>query len=150
MLGGSSLRAPGDAYHDGIAMPTRTRPQPEAQSSDSAQPLPRVDVERFRASLRDGGIEDMLESLLCTFVQDSSLRFAALEQAVQEGNAKAVESAAHAFKSSAGTIRATFLAEGLGEAEAAARAGRLEAATELLERIRNEYRAVLRELEATP
>jgi HPt (histidine-containing phosphotransfer) domain-containing protein len=108
-----------------------------------------VDVERFRAVLREAGIEKMTATLLGTFVEDCPVRFAALEQAVKEGDAKAIESAAHAFKSGAGTIRASVLADSLGEAETAGRAGRLESMTELLEQIRNECLAVMRELEAT-
>ena len=69
---------------------------------------------------------------------------------MKEGNAKAVESAAHAFKSGAGTIRATLLADGLGQAEATGRAGNVESMIGLLEQIRREYLAVVRELEATP
>jgi HPt (histidine-containing phosphotransfer) domain-containing protein len=83
-------------------------------------------------------------------VQDAPARFAALEQAVKEGSAKAIESAAHAFKSGAGTIRATVLAEGLAQAEATGRAGNLEPMTALLERIRQEYLSVVSELQAAP
>jgi HPt (histidine-containing phosphotransfer) domain-containing protein len=125
-------------------MPTAS-PQPEIPSR--LDPPPRVDVERFRTDLRDAGIEDMIGTLLATFVEDSPLRFAALEQAVQQGNSKAIESAAHAFKSGAGTIRATFLADGLAATEATARAGKLEPVAALLEQIRNEYLAVVRQLE---
>jgi hypothetical protein len=42
-----------------------------------AQALPRVDVERFRADLREGGVEEMLGILLDTFVQDCPARLAA-------------------------------------------------------------------------
>ena len=91
----------------------------------------------------------MVEILLDTFVEDCPGRLAALELAVKEGNAKTIESAAHAFKSGAGTVRATALADGLSEVEAAGRSGKLQAIPQLLERIRAEYIAVLRELEAT-
>ena len=90
----------------------------------------------------------MVVPLLQTFVEDCPARFAALEQAVESGDAKAIESAAHAFKSGSGTIRATVLAERLAAAEASAGAGHLESAPILLEEIRIEYAAVLRELEA--
>jgi HPt (histidine-containing phosphotransfer) domain-containing protein len=105
---------------------------------------------RFRADLREAGVEDIIGALLLTFVQDAPARFAALERAVKEGSPKAVESAAHAFKSGAGTIRATVLADGLAQAEATGRAGNLESMTGLLEQIRYEYLAVMSELEATP
>ena len=108
---------------------------------------PRVDIERFRVDLREGGVEELIDTLLSTFVEDCPRRFTALEDAVRDGNAKSVQSAAHAFKSGAGTIRATFLADGLAAVETAARAGLLEEATLLLEQIRIEHLAVLRELE---
>jgi HPt (histidine-containing phosphotransfer) domain-containing protein len=100
--------------------------------------------------LREAGVEDIIGVLIKTFVQDAPARFAALEQAVKDGSAKAIESAAHAFKSGAGTIRATVLAEGLGKAEATGHAGNLESMTGLLEQIRREYLAVVRELESEP
>ena len=105
---------------------------------------------RFRTDLREAGVEEIIGTILHTFVEDAPSRFAALEQAVKERNAKEVESAAHAFKSGAGTIRATVLAESLAQAEAVGRAGNLESMTTLLEQIRHEYLAVVSELEATP
>ena len=107
-----------------------------------------MDVERFRADLREAGVEEMIGTLLDTFVEDAPLRFAALEQATKNQDAKAVETAAHAFKSGAGTIRATFLADFLAKIETAGRTGRLEIVSDLLETVRNEYLAVMGELEA--
>jgi len=108
-----------------------------------------VDVARFRDELREAGVEEMLSELLETFVQDAPVRYAALEHAMQGGNSGEIESAAHAFKSGAGTIRATFLADILMEIEAAGRTGHLETASGLSERMRTEYRAVMHELEPT-
>jgi HPt (histidine-containing phosphotransfer) domain-containing protein len=120
------------------------------QSARAAHAAPHVDLARFRTDLREAGVEEIIGTLLQTFVEDAPARFAALEQAVKDGNAKAVESAAHAFKSGAGTIRATLLAEDLGQAEDSGRAGNLESMTGLLERIRHEYLAVVSELVAMP
>ena len=89
----------------------------------------------------------MLGTLLSTFVEDAPTRFTALDHAVQSSDAKAIETAAHAFKSGAGTIHATVLASALANAETAARAGRLEGMTDLIEQIRSEHNAVMRELE---
>jgi HPt (histidine-containing phosphotransfer) domain-containing protein len=147
MLGGSS-RAAGDAHHYGIAILTKPRPPSDSQDSKAPQPQPHVDVERFRADLREAGVEEMIGTLLDTFVEDAPVRLAALEQATKNQDAKAVETAAHAFKSGAGTIRATFLADFLATIETAGRTGRLETVSDLLETIRNEYLAVMRELEA--
>jgi HPt (histidine-containing phosphotransfer) domain-containing protein len=89
----------------------------------------------------------MLGTLLSTFVEDAPVRFAALDQAVHSHDAKAIEAAAHAFKSGAGTIHATILAAALASAENAARGGHVDAITDLLEQIRIEHHAVLGELE---
>jgi HPt (histidine-containing phosphotransfer) domain-containing protein len=110
---------------------------------------PHVDLERFRVDLREAGVEEMVATLLQTFAEDCPARFAALEAAVQQGNATVIESAAHAFKSGCGTIRASALTERLAVLEAAAHAGRLDSSAVLLEQIRREHLAVLRELEAT-
>ena len=88
----------------------------------------------------------MVGTLLQTFVEDCPARFAALEQAVKKGDAKAIESAAHAFKSGSGTIRASLLAERLAFVEAAAHSGRLESIGVLLDQVRGEHVAVLRQL----
>jgi HPt (histidine-containing phosphotransfer) domain-containing protein len=106
-----------------------------------------VDVERFRAELSEAGVDEMLGTLLTTFAEDAPARFAALDQAVQSGDALAIQTAAHAFKSGAGTIHATVLAAALASAEIAARAGHLDAITDLIDQIRSEHNAVLRELE---
>jgi HPt (histidine-containing phosphotransfer) domain-containing protein len=131
-------------------MPTNALPKSAAHNSIVTRASPRVDVERFRADLREGGVEEMLAILLETFVQDCPGRLAALEQAVKEGNPKTIESAAHAFKSGAGTVRATFLADALRELEASGRSGNLTGTTGLVEQIRAECEAVLRELETAP
>jgi HPt (histidine-containing phosphotransfer) domain-containing protein len=128
-------------------MPTKPSLQSDLQNPEPD--APHVDLARFRTDLREAGVEDIIETLLQTFVLDAPARFAALEQAVKDKSAKAIESAAHAFKSGAGTIRATLLAEGLGQAEATGRRGNLESMTGLLEQIRHEYLAVVSELEAT-
>jgi HPt (histidine-containing phosphotransfer) domain-containing protein len=144
------LRAPGDAYDYGLAMPTNAPRNSAPQTSIVPRATSSVDVERFRADLREGGVEEMLALLLDTFVHDCPARLEALERAVKDGSAKAIESAAHAFKSGAGTVRATVLADCLREVEAASRGGNLAVVRGLLEHVRTEYLAVLRELETAP
>jgi HPt (histidine-containing phosphotransfer) domain-containing protein len=131
-------------------MPTNALPKSAAQNSIVTRASPRVDVERFRADLREGGVEEMLAILLETFVQDCPGRLAALEHAVKDGNPKTIESAAHAFKSGAGTVRATFLADALRELEASGRSGNLTGTAGLVEQIRAECETVLRELGTAP
>jgi HPt (histidine-containing phosphotransfer) domain-containing protein len=123
--------------------------KPHSPDSNGAHPTPHVDVERFRAELREAGVEEMIGDLLQTFLQDAPARLAAVEDAVRSGDPTSIRKAAHAFKSGAGTVRASALAEMLAQAEAAGRTNRLECLGELIEQIRAEYRAVLQELEAT-
>lgn len=133
----------------GLAMLTKPRSHPDFPDSNSAHPQPHVDVERFRAELREAGVEDMIGDLLETFRQDAPARLAALEDAVRGGDPTTIQKAAHAFKSGAGTVRASALADMLARAEAAGRTNHLESLGELMEQIHAEYLAVIRELELT-
>jgi HPt (histidine-containing phosphotransfer) domain-containing protein len=105
-------------------------------------------LRRFLADLTEAGVEEMLGALLATFAEDAPIRLAALEEAMRDLDPKAVERAAHAFKSGAGTIRATFLADMLAGIEAVGRTGQLERLGDLIEPMRKEYLAVMLELEA--
>jgi HPt (histidine-containing phosphotransfer) domain-containing protein len=127
---------------------TATNANPLVPDSVPTVPSSHVDIERFRGDLREAGVEEMTEPLLTTFVSDAATRFSAFEQAVASGDAKAMASAAHAFKSGAATIRATALAEQLAEAEAAGISGKVKGMTAMVEQIRVEYLAVVRDLEA--
>jgi HPt (histidine-containing phosphotransfer) domain-containing protein len=109
---------------------------------------PSVDIASFRSALRDADIEEMVESLLATFLTDSAGRVSALEHAVAAQDPKSIESAAHAFKSGAGTIRATRLAELLRDVEDAARAGRSGSTKGMIDQVRLEYAAVCFQLDA--
>jgi PAS domain S-box-containing protein len=80
-----------------------------------------VDVERLRSELREGGAEDALPVVLKIFADDASGRVAAITSAFQAGDFNALARAAHAFKSSAGTVRATRLSELLERLEATAK-----------------------------
>jgi PAS domain S-box-containing protein len=82
-----------------------------------------VDIEGLRAELRSAGVEEVTDQLLRTFLQDAPARVAALQEAAAAGDAHAIERAAHAYKSAAGTVRAHELAVLLKEAELAAKSG---------------------------
>jgi len=81
-----------------------------------------VDVEGLRAELRDAGAEDALPAVLTVFVGDAPVRMAVISDAIAARDLVRVERAAHAYKSSAGTIRATVLAAHLAEMEKLAKA----------------------------
>lgn len=107
-----------------------------------------VDLDGFRRSLRSGGVEEMVGTLLGSFLEDAPHRLAALVDAVENRDAAAIQASAHAYKASAGTIHAAGLLQLLETAEQAGRTGNLESAAEVLGRIREEHQAILTQLAA--
>jgi PAS domain S-box-containing protein len=107
---------------------------------------PPIDLAAFRSTMREAGIEDVVDSMLQVFAGDAPQRLEALAQAVQAGDARAIERAAHAFKSAAATITARPLAEALRAVEWAAKAGDVARATTLFTEARHATFAVLAHL----
>ena len=110
------------------------------------EPGPHVDVERLRTELREADVEEILGLLMETFITDCPQRLAALEIGAAARNLPAIRAAAHAFKSGAGTIRATALALMLSSVEASARADSLASIDTDMAGIRVECASVLSEL----
>jgi HPt (histidine-containing phosphotransfer) domain-containing protein len=108
-----------------------------------AETEPPVDLERFRASLREAGIEEALGEMIEVFLGDAPERMAALEAAIRDGSPVDIASAAHAYKSAAATIGARALAALLRDAEYAGRDGESRRAAELLDRLQAEHTGVL-------
>jgi CheY-like chemotaxis protein/HPt (histidine-containing phosphotransfer) domain-containing protein len=102
-----------------------------------------VDIEGFRASLREAGVEEVLGSLLQTFMGDAPGRMTDLEAAVAGDDGVAIDHAAHAYKSAAATIRAGQLAELLRQTEAAGERGGIEEARALAADVRAEHDRVM-------
>jgi PAS domain S-box-containing protein len=107
-----------------------------------------VDLAALRASLREGGVEDMLETLVASFLHDAPSRAAEVEEAVRAGAGERIRLAAHAYKSSAAQMGAHALAEALKALEFAGRDGDLAAARELVGVVRREHGAVCAAFEA--
>jgi len=101
-----------------------------------------VDLDGFRREMREAGVEEAVDAILDTFVQSADERIAALTAALGSGEAEAIKRAAHAFKSSAGTIGAKGLAALLQELEAVAEAGDVAKARALGARFTEESAAV--------
>jgi HPt (histidine-containing phosphotransfer) domain-containing protein len=140
------LSAAGDA--PSFVSPVHTTARSETPAIGTLAPAqPSVDLTRFREDLRAADIENMVETLLATFLEDAPHRLATLEQAVKSRDAKAVQTAAHAFKSGAGTIRATRLAALLAGAEAAALSGTMSGTEVMLDEVRSEHIRVRLEIE---
>jgi HPt (histidine-containing phosphotransfer) domain-containing protein len=75
--------------------------------------------------MRDAGAEEAVDSILATFVADAPGRWTALSDAFVSGIANDIRQAAHAYKSSASTIRAHALATCLLKIELHAYDGRV-------------------------
>jgi PAS domain S-box-containing protein len=74
------------------------------QLPDSPESEVVVDLEEFRRSMREAGVEDAVGTLLETFLQDAPGRMQALGRAAATADTSALEASAHAFKSAARTI----------------------------------------------
>jgi HPt (histidine-containing phosphotransfer) domain-containing protein len=107
---------------------------------------PPVDVEAFRATMREAGIEEIVDPTLDVFVKEAERIFHALEGAFVAGDLKSVGAHAHSLKSSSGNIWALGLSEVLATLEAAANSGEASLAAEIFERVRPEYAAVMAHL----
>jgi PAS domain S-box-containing protein len=133
--------------HELFAAVEGWRLPPSAQEPDQPGLGSPVDLDGFRRALREGGVEEVLEDIIAEFVRDAPGRMAAVEEAAAKEDVQAIERAAHAFKSAAGTIRATSLAEALRLTEAAGHSGNATVPIELLERLRSAYVATMSYLE---
>ena len=106
-----------------------------------------VDVEGLRAELRDAGAEDALGAVLSVFVGDAPTRLSVIIDAVAAHDMERISRAAHAYKSSAGTIRAMELAGLLQKLEATAKDGAdMPTIIDLRDRIMTAHEAVMARL----
>jgi PAS domain S-box-containing protein len=86
-------------------------------------PPQELDLDGFRAELRDAGAESAFGAVLSVFVGDAPTRVSVIIDAVASHDMERIARAAHAYKSSSGTIRALELAGLLNQLEAAAKEG---------------------------
>jgi two-component system sensor histidine kinase/response regulator len=113
----------------------------EAAGSPASAAAP-VDLAELRGSLREGGVEDMLETLVAAFLHEAPGRVAAIEEAVRAGDGEQIRQAAHAYKSSASQLGARALAEALQTLELAGRDADLAAAAGLVGTVQREHKSV--------
>ena len=116
-----------------------------SQLGDVAQ-RPGIDLEGFRRELQANGLDDLVDELIETFLQDAPSRFEALENAIGAADAEQIRCAAHAYRSASATMHARQLAGLLAEVEAAGRAGDSVRPGALLAPLRREHEEVLRQL----
>jgi len=131
------------------AEPVEVEQPPEVipgESGVGAISLPPVDLEEFRSVMREAGIESVVGITLQTYVSEAPRLVAAIRAAGEEGeddDGTALASAAHAYKSSAGNIRAKALHALLGDLESQARSGGRRSALPLLERVQQVHEEVM-------
>ena len=117
-------------------------PEPEATvavpAAGTAAP---IDLAALRASLRAGGVEDMLAPLVASFLADAPGRLAGIEDAVRAGDGERVRLAAHAYRSSAAQLGAVALAAALQALELAGRGGDAAAIPGLAAVVRSAHEA---------
>ena len=104
---------------------------------------PPVDLERFRETMREAGVEEIVDPILEVYLEEAQAIFAGLRAAVLAGDAEAVRTNAHSLKSSSGNIWAARLAELLNELETAAHGGDLANTTGIFERVKPVYESVM-------
>jgi len=109
-----------------------------------------VDLEGLRKDLAEAGAEEILGELVETFAADAPRRMEAIEFALQSGSGRQIRSAAHAYKSSAGTMRALELAALLLDLEQAGSAADLDKALALQTPIRDAHERALEFLSDAP
>ena len=103
---------------------------------------PPVLLDLFRETMREAGIESVVDSAVSIYLSEIPERMAALEKAVEEGDLVRVEQEAHALKSGSKNIRADHLGELLEAMERAGDDGKVEKVNELLPKVRDGFKAV--------
>jgi HPt (histidine-containing phosphotransfer) domain-containing protein len=98
--------------------------------------------------LRDEDEPDIVAELAGMFLEDARSRLDAVEEALQKGDAPAVERAAHTLKGGSGSMGAKGMSGLCAQLEDVGASGDLSQGTELLGRIREELGRVERALEA--
>ena len=115
--------------------------EPEAAPPPSTMLLDQGALDQIRR-LQKEGKPDVLAKVIGLYLEDSPQLLENLREAVAEGNAAAIRTAAHTLKSSSANLGAKSLAELCKNLEAQGKAATLEGACELLEEVEKVYAAV--------
>ncbi|MDQ4128228.1 MAG: PAS domain S-box protein [Actinomycetota bacterium] len=100
------------------------------------------------AGLRELGDAELLSELARIFLDDTSSRLAALREAIEDGDAPAVERAAHTLKGSSGNMGATKMANICSRLQEAGASGDLSRVPGLPKALEEEFERVRLALEA--
>jgi len=109
---------------------------------EAARPVP-VDLEAFRSAMREAGVEEVVPITIGTYLDEAPGKFNTTVDAVQAGDGKAIDRAAHALKSASGAIRADSLAKLLQQLEDAGGEGDIQRAQGLFQAVQKEYERVM-------
>jgi len=119
-----------------------------AQSFESTQHQPPIDVAEFYGAMHEAGLTEIINELIETFLEDAPNRFNAVVAAVEGAGAEEIKAAAHAYKSPATYMRAHELACLLHEIETAGEQGDATRASDLLPYLRQNHEATVGQLHA--
>ena len=98
--------------------------------------------------LQDDGDPDIIAEVGGLFLEHSPQKIAAILQAVENGDAKGLQTAAHSLKSSSAYVGAMRLSELSRELEIMGRSQVMDGAEEKAEKLNREYKQVMMELDA--
>ena len=98
--------------------------------------------------LQDDGDPDIVAEVGGLFLEHSPQKIAAILKAVENGDAKGLQTAAHSLKSSSAYVGAMRLSELSRELEMMGRSQVMDGAEEKAERLNREYTQVMMELDA--
>jgi len=103
---------------------------------------PPVDLAGFRETMREAGVEEIVDATLEIYVSEAKGLFEALRAAVAAGDTEEVRAQAHSLKSSSGNVWAADLSGLLNQMESAAQSGDMSGAAEIFKSVEPEYEAV--------
>lgn len=101
-----------------------------------------VDVEGFRAMMREVGDEEIVDTTLAVYASEAPGIMARITNAVTPADSDEIRAGAHSLKSSSGTLRANHLAGLLRRLKELGREGEVAAATEFFQEVSAECHAV--------
>jgi two-component system, sensor histidine kinase len=135
---------------EGMAV-TSARRSPAAAAEPAPQEEPMADASAAVCNVnafiqRIGGDTELAKEMALAFIADAPRLLAAISDAGEKGDARALESAAHALKGAASLFDATPTVSRAAELEAQGRRSQLDAAPALIEELDREARRLVAEL----
>ncbi len=124
-----------------VAALKRAKPRADANGGSEAVEYVSLDDGALK-NLRDLGGDEFLDEVIDAFLADAPELVATLRRALDEGSSEELRRAAHTLKSNGATLGATEFAELCRTLEARAKAGELDGAGELVDRVEQEYGAL--------